>query len=67
VTPLPDNLPTDNFYYVLQVQTGFGKECGTTSKIGLVLAGEKADSGVRRLSDEKRKVKIGLFFLQLFK
>ncbi len=62
VTPLPDNLPTDNFYYVLQVQTGFGKECGTTSKIGLVLAGEKADSGVRRLSDEKRKVIIRLFF-----
>jgi len=56
VTPLSDNLPTDNFYYVVQVQTGFGKECGTTSKVGMVLAGEQADSGVRKLTDDKRKV-----------
>lgn len=24
VTPLPDNLPTDGYYYALQVQTGVG-------------------------------------------
>lgn len=58
VTPLPDNLPSDNYYYALQIQTGFGKECGTTSKIGFVLSGEENDSGVRRLTDEKRRVNI---------
>jgi len=56
VTPLPDNLPTDSYYYCIQVQTGFGKECGTTSKVGMVLAGEDADSGVRKLQDDKRRV-----------
>lgn len=54
--PLSDNLPTDSYYYVISVQTGVGKECGTTSKVGFVLAGEYADSGVRKLSDDKRKV-----------
>jgi hypothetical protein len=47
---------------VIQVQTGVGKECGTTSKIGFVLAGENSDSGVRKLTDDKRRV-IDYFFI----
>lgn len=56
-TPLADNLPTDNYYYLISVQTGVGKDTGTTSKIGFVLSGDLADSGVRKLSDDKRKVR----------
>ncbi len=54
--PLEDNLPIDNYYYVVSVQTGFGNDTGTTSQVGFVLSGEWADSGVRKLSDGKRKV-----------
>lgn len=55
-TPLCDNLPTDMFHYLISVQTGFGRDTSTTSKVGFVLSGEFADSGVRKLSDDKRKV-----------
>jgi hypothetical protein len=55
--PLADNLPNDSYYYVISVQTGVGKDSGTNSKVGFVLAGEYADSGVRKLCDNKRKVK----------
>ena len=55
-TPLVDNLPNDSYYYLISVQTGVGKDTGTTSKIGFVLSGESADSGVRKLSDDKRRV-----------
>lgn len=55
-TPLSDNLPSDMYYYLISVQTGVGKDTGTTSKVGFVLSGENADSGVRKLSDDKRKV-----------
>lgn len=55
-TPLVDNLPSDSYYYLISVQTGVGKDTGTTSKVGFVLSGEMADSGVRRLADEKRRV-----------
>ena len=48
-------MPTDNYYYLISVQTGFGKDCGTTSKVGFVLSGELADSGVRGLCDLRRK------------
>lgn len=57
-SPLIDNLPTDNHYYLISVQTGIGKDTATTSKVGFVLSGEWADSGVRKLCDEKRKVRI---------
>ena len=58
-TPLCDNLPTDSYFYLISVQTGFGRDCGTRSKINFVLSGENSDSGVRKLTDDKRKV----FFL----
>jgi polycystin 1L2 len=60
--PLEDNLPIDNYYYVVSVQTGIGKDCGTNSKVGFVLSGEWSDSGVRKLSDGKRHVKTQHFF-----
>ena len=53
-TPLEDNLPIDTYYYVISVQTGFGNDTGTNSRVGFVLSGEWADSGVRKLSDGKR-------------
>jgi polycystin 1L2 len=55
-TPLEDNLPIDKYYYLISVQTGFGRDCGTKSNVGFVLSGEWADSGVRKLSDDKRNV-----------
>jgi len=54
-TPLCDNLPTDSYFYLISVQTGFGRDCGTRSKINFVLSGEDSDSGVRKLTDDKRK------------
>lgn len=62
-SPLIDNLPTDSYYYLISVQTGVGRDTGTTSKVGFVLSGEFSDSGVRKLSDEKRKVGKKDFFL----
>jgi hypothetical protein len=41
---------------LISVQTGVGKDCGTNSKIGFVLSGELADSGVRNMTDNKRRV-----------
>lgn len=64
-TPLKDNLPTDEYYYLVSVQTGVGREAGTQSNVGFVLSGENADSGVRKLSDGKRKVSC-FFFKYLF-
>jgi hypothetical protein len=52
------------FHYLISVQTGFGRDTSTTSKVGFVLSGEFADSGVRKLSDDKRKV---IFFIPLSK
>lgn len=52
------------FYYLISVQTGFGRDTSTTSKVGFVLSGEFADSGVRKLTDDKRKVR-GKFLLKI--
>ena len=41
---------------MISVQTGVGKDCGTSSKVGFVLSGELADSGVRNMTDNKRRV-----------
>ncbi|ESP04060.1 hypothetical protein LOTGIDRAFT_73820, partial [Lottia gigantea] len=53
--PLSDNLPTDNYHYQMTIQTGMRKNAGTESKISFILSGDDADTGVRRLWDEKRK------------
>jgi len=55
-TPLEDNVPSDSYYYQLSVYTGVRKGSGTKSKPSLILSGDYADTGVRRLFDGKRKV-----------
>jgi len=55
-TPLEDNVPSDSYYYQLSVYTGVRKGAGTRSKPSLILSGDYADTGVRRLFDGKRKV-----------
>jgi polycystin 1L2 len=57
-SPLVDNLPSDGYYYLVSVQTGVGNDTSTKSNVGLLVVGEQAESGVRKLSDGKRKVKI---------
>ena len=52
--PLEDNLPTDNYHYLVTVNTGAKKNAGTASKVRFVLTGEFADTGVRKLADGKR-------------
>jgi polycystin 1L2 len=54
-TPLADNVPSDQYFYLITVQTGLGTDTGTKSKVGFVIAGQWADSGVRQLDDDKRK------------
>lgn len=56
--PLMDNLPIDTYHYLITVHTGVGKEAGTTSNVSLVMSGELADSGVRKLSDGKNQVSL---------
>ncbi|CAF0748743.1 unnamed protein product [Adineta steineri] len=51
--PLVDNLPIDHYHYLITVHTGVGAQSGTTSNINLVISGESADSGVRKLTDGK--------------
>jgi hypothetical protein len=53
------------FHYLISVQTGFGRDTSTTSKVGFVLSGEFADSGVRKLSDDKRKVNFLYFIIKI--
>jgi len=55
-SPLEDNVPTDTYHYQLAVYTGVRKGSGTKSKPSLILSGDFADTGVRRLFDGKRKV-----------
>ena len=54
--PLIDNLPIDNYHYLVTVHTGVGKEAGTTSNVSLVMSGELVHSGVRKLSDGTSQV-----------
>ncbi|CAF2607106.1 unnamed protein product [Rotaria sp. Silwood2] len=51
--PLIDNLPIDNYYYLITIHTGVGKESGTTSNIHFIISGESSDSGMRQLTDGK--------------
>ncbi|KAK3599286.1 hypothetical protein CHS0354_028642 [Potamilus streckersoni] len=54
VTPLADNFPDDNYFYLLRVYTGARPGSGTRSKVGFVLSGANADTGVRELYDGVR-------------
>jgi hypothetical protein len=57
-TPLEENLPTDQYFYQMTVHTGMRNNAGTKSNISFILAGDIADSGVRALTDGKRKVTV---------
>lgn len=52
--PLNDNLPTDEYFYLLSVQTGVGREAGCRSNVSFVLSGDNSNSGVRRMTDGKK-------------
>ncbi|CAM2704890.1 unnamed protein product [Rotaria socialis] len=56
VTPLPDNIRNDKYYYQILVFTGFRKDSGTSSKVHFVISGDDEETGVRTLEDPKRKV-----------
>lgn len=59
VVPLVSNASGDSYFYQITVYTGMRKGAGTKSRIGFVLVGDYADSGVRQLTDDKNsKVRI---------
>ncbi|KAK7065489.1 hypothetical protein SK128_007199 [Halocaridina rubra] len=55
VTPLEDNLANEKYLYMLTVVTAMKGKAGTKSNISFVLTGDEDDTGVRKLSDGKRK------------
>ncbi|CAF3507643.1 unnamed protein product [Rotaria sordida] len=55
VTPLPDNLISDKYYYQIIVFTGFRKDAGTNSKVHFVISGDD-ETGVRTFEDPHRKI-----------
>lgn len=65
VCPLADNHPKHSYFYQVTVSTGLGPESGTRSKVSLILSTDDADSGVRLLDDNKRKVTNKIEFLFL--
>uniref|UniRef100_A0A2C9KRF7 PLAT domain-containing protein n=1 Tax=Biomphalaria glabrata TaxID=6526 RepID=A0A2C9KRF7_BIOGL len=62
VFPLSDNYAYDDYFYLITVHTGLRKSAGTTSNVSFDLSGEHGDSGLRRLSDGVKKVRLKLFF-----
>ncbi|XP_068248147.1 uncharacterized protein [Palaemon carinicauda] len=55
ITALSDNLAGEKYLYLLTVVTGMKAKSGTASNISFVLTGDDEDTGVRKLSDDKRK------------
>ncbi|XP_071961517.1 polycystin-1-like [Antedon mediterranea] len=56
VTPLPDNAPTDRYFYEITVLTGQRKAAGTDSNVHFILSGEDDETDVRCFEDDQRKV-----------
>ncbi|XP_076049441.1 polycystin-1-like protein 2 [Oratosquilla oratoria] len=54
VTPLPDNKPEDKYLYELVVFTGSVKEASCKSNIQFILSGDREETVVRNLADNKR-------------
>ncbi|KAL3876145.1 hypothetical protein ACJMK2_034017, partial [Sinanodonta woodiana] len=54
VTPLADNFPDDNYFYLLRVYTGTRPGSGTRSRVGFILAGDRMNTGLRELYDGVR-------------
>lgn len=55
VTPLEDNLENEKYLYMITVSTGMQAKSGTSSNIFFNLSGERDQTGVRKLTDGKRK------------
>ena len=55
VTPLEDNMESEKYLYLITVTTGMQGKAGTTSNIFFCIAGDREETGVRKLSDGKRK------------
>lgn len=56
VTPLPDNILHDKYYYQIIVFTGLRKDAGTNSKVHFVISGDNEETGVRTFEDPRRKI-----------
>ncbi|CAF0742236.1 unnamed protein product [Didymodactylos carnosus] len=56
VTPLPDNLTADIYYYQIIVFTGLRKDAGTKSKVHFIISGDDDETGVRTLEDPNRTI-----------
>ncbi|CAF1035223.1 unnamed protein product [Adineta ricciae] len=56
VTPLPDNQPSDQFFYQILIFTGHRTYSGTNSKVHFILAGDDDETQVRTLADPHRKI-----------
>ena len=54
--PLIDNHPDAQYGYEIHIYTGFKGESGTESNVKLTLVGEHGDTGIRWMTDGKRKV-----------
>ena len=53
---MSDNRPSHRYSYQITVETGVRPGAGTKSKVGIIVSGEDADTGVRVLDDPKRPV-----------
>ena len=53
---LPDNNPYHDYCYELIVFTGSRSEAATDSKVRFILSGEDFDTGIRMMSDPRRKI-----------
>lgn len=56
VTPLPDNIQNDQYFYQIIVFTGHRKNAGTKSKVQFVLSGDNDETETRTLADSHRKI-----------
>ena len=56
VTPLPDNHPSDQYFYQILVFTGQRKDAGTKSKVHFVIHGDDDQTHVRTFADPHRQI-----------
>ncbi|CAF3982665.1 unnamed protein product [Rotaria sordida] len=56
VTPLSDNIRSDQYFYEILVFTGRRSNAGTKSKIQFILSGTNDETNVRTFSDAYRKI-----------
>ncbi|CAF3980133.1 unnamed protein product [Rotaria sp. Silwood2] len=56
VTPLSDNIKSDQYFYEILVFTGRRVNAGTKSKVRFILSGANDETNVRTFSDSHRKI-----------